>query len=109
MHIINIKYQLLIVDKGVKWNKRFKEVLNKKNVNVYKLIEKEYQSWWFEDLRTARNYITHHDRPTLGIELGNNKINLLFFAIPQLHQRGELFDQCKIWIQSILDLYKKLC
>jgi len=83
------------------WNKKFKWLLQQNNRKAYELLEKKWNEWWFEDLRNARNYITHNDRLSLGIEVRNNGDNLFFFALPKMHERREIFEHCTIWIKEM--------
>lgn len=103
------KCNLQINDKTISWNNlEFKQELRRKCPNAFSKIESEYGEWWFEDLRTARNYIAHHDRPPLGLERNDKGITLLFFYIPGLHQGREMFEQCDFWGSNISKLFKSI-
>jgi hypothetical protein len=105
LYYVTLKHNINIVERNIGWNDGFKAELKLKSPEAYESISKECDKWWLEDLRRARNYITHHDRPSLGIESNNDDIHL-FFYIPGLHERRELFEQCNIWGKSTSKLFQ---
>lgn len=108
LYYLASKYNLQVSEKDIGWGKKYKDELEQKYPVVYRTVSKEYDEWWFEDLRTARNYIAHHDSPPLGLEYIDKGITLLFFYIPRLHQRREMFEQCDIWRSKISGLFKSV-
>ena len=111
LYYLSLKHDLKIPEKNIAWGKKYKEALKQRFSEAYEAISREYREyieWWFEDLNTARNYVSHHDRPSLGLERTDAGITLLFFDIPGLHQRRELFEQCDIWGNKMSELFKEI-
>ena len=106
LYYLTEKHKLKISERNIGWNKEYRAELKAKCPKAFEAITKEYNEWWFEDLRTARNYIAHHDSPPLGMEYTEKGVSLLFFYIPRLHQRREMFEQCNIWGTNISKLFQ---
>jgi len=105
LQFLSVKHKLEIEEKDIGWNHKYKKELKLKCSKAFEIINNEHNQWWFEDLRTARNYITHYGSPGLGVEFTKEGITLFFFELPRLHQKREMFEQCDIWGQNISNLF----
>lgn len=108
LQYLSEKHNLGFEEKDIGWNPEYKKELKLKCSKAFEIINNEYKQWWFEDLRSARNYITHHGSPGLGVEFTKAGIALFFFDLPRLHQKREMFEQCDIWGQNISNLFRSV-
>jgi hypothetical protein len=110
LQYIAAKHHIPLNVDQVKLGQNFWGLLAAADRDAHDVLEAAAKEWWFADLRTARHFITHHDRPALMIEYREEppEVVLLSFGAPGMHQRRELFSQCDQWGANMSRLFKEL-